>query len=434
MSEYFEIAYAALNSRLCLFTGTGFSKAISDNEAPTWQGLLEGLCLDCEKSDEVKESLFPDSGKNPLSLEESAQVLEIELLKNGKKIHEEIARAISTIKLSDDVDTIKEFCQKHRLKVVTTNYDKLMEKLCGEADCQSLAPGLPIPRSSARVRVYHVHGSIDGPDNMVVTADDYFRFINAESYFSRKLSTVLHENTVVILGYSLGDTNLKAILSDYKGFARNHVIGSNIFLVSRGKVDRPIKDYYSNCYGIRVIDETEVATFFKALTDAIPSAEKCVESTLANIRKVVFEKHYFTEKYLKLEEAFYEIVSSISAIGLSINHTRVVYMFGDIIKRKSELSSESGAWDQYTHLARWLIYLATILDMKATSIEKIYLEAVRKSMESMSNELRLGYSWQSYKIWRAKWDSITPANRALIKNYITEHSSWSDALSIVNLG
>jgi SIR2-like domain len=199
MSEYFEIAYAALSGRLCLFTGTGFSKAVSDNEAPTWQGLLESLCVNCEEPDEIKASLFPDSGKNALSLEEAAQVLEIELLKNGKKIHEEIANIISTIELSDNIDAIKKFCLKHRLKVITTNYDKLMEKLCGRADCQSLTPGLPIPRSSARVKVYHVHGSIDVSDNMVVTADDYFRFLNSETYFSRNLSTVLHENTVVIL-------------------------------------------------------------------------------------------------------------------------------------------------------------------------------------------------------------------------------------------
>ncbi|MGC6746481.1 hypothetical protein ACP0HM_30185 [Escherichia coli] len=28
---------------------------------------------------------------------------------------------------------------------------------------------------------------------MVVTSEDYFRFINGNSYFSNKLSTVLHE-------------------------------------------------------------------------------------------------------------------------------------------------------------------------------------------------------------------------------------------------
>lgn len=434
MTEYFEIAYAALNNRLCLFTGTGFSKAISDDVAPTWQGLLEAICADCDISKELKDSLFPSGGKNPLSLEEAAQVLHIELLKVGKTIHKQIAEKILSIPLGKAIDDIREFCQKYPLKVITTNYDKLIEELCGQADCQSVTPGLPIPRSKARVKVYHVHGSVDVPDNMVVTADDYFRFLNAESYFSRKLSTVLHENTVVILGYSLGDTNLKAILSDYRGFARIHAIGTNIFLLSRSKVDRPIKDYYSNCYGIRVIDATEVSAFFKSLTAAIPSAEKCIESTVENIRKVVFNKHRFTDKYLRIEASFYEIVASISAIGLSIDHVGVVKMFGDVIQTKTKLTLEAGAWEQYTHLTRWLIYLGTILDVKATSIEAIYLQAVTKSMGSMSKTQRLGYSWQSYKDWLAKWDGITPANRVLIKAHITGQASSGDALSIVNLG
>ena len=89
---------------------------------------------------------------------------------------------------------------------------------------------------------------------MVITSEDYFKFLNNDSYFSRKLSTVLHENTTVILGYSLGDTNLKAIINDYKGFSKSHVVGSNIFLISRNAVDQNVKDYYSHCYGIRVLD------------------------------------------------------------------------------------------------------------------------------------------------------------------------------------
>ena len=77
MTEFFEIAYAAVSNRLCLFTGTGFSKAITENEAPSWQALLESLCEKCEDPDTLKESLFPSSGKNPLSLEEAAQVIEL---------------------------------------------------------------------------------------------------------------------------------------------------------------------------------------------------------------------------------------------------------------------------------------------------------------------------------------------------------------------
>ena len=211
MSEFFEIAYAAASSKLCLFTGTGFSKAVSENAAPSWQGLLELVCDQTLDPKSLKNALFPTTGKSSLSLEESAQVISIELLKNNKSIHEEIATITSQLKAKGDNLEVANFLSKKSFKVITTNYDKLVEELSGENNCQSITPGLPIPRSQSRVKIYHVHGSIDSPENMVVTSDDYFKFINSESYFSRKLSTVLHENTVVILGYSLGDTKADSI-------------------------------------------------------------------------------------------------------------------------------------------------------------------------------------------------------------------------------
>lgn len=265
----------------------------------------------------------------------------------------------------------------------------------------------------------------------MVTSDDYFKFLNIESYFSRKLSTVLHENTVVILGYSLGDTNLKAIISDYKGFSKNHVIGSNIFLVSRSKVDQPVKDYYAHCYGIRVIDETENHLFFNRLNAEIPDAEKCTESSIENIKKVIFEGQHFTKTFLNIENTFYEIVSSIAAIGVSINDPRVVKALGHIIEVKTELTQVHNAWDQYEHMARWLIYLASILDLQGTSIEKIFLDATLSSMNSMRRELYIGYSWHAYNAWNLRWSGINSSNRTMIREHVVANTAWPDALQVV---
>lgn len=57
MSEYFEIAYAAVSKGLCLFTGTGFSKAVTDNAAPTWKALLLDLCDLCDNPTALKDAL-----------------------------------------------------------------------------------------------------------------------------------------------------------------------------------------------------------------------------------------------------------------------------------------------------------------------------------------------------------------------------------------
>lgn len=291
MNEIFEIAYSAASSKLCLFTGTGFSKAVTQNKAPSWQGLLESICDLTLEPPVLKSVLFPQNEKSLLSLEEAAQVIAIELSKVDKSIHHEIANKIKVLTPIGDNAAIRDFLSNKSYKVVTTNYDLLLEDLAGENNVHSLTPGLPIPRSESKVKIFHVHGSVASPDNMVVTSDDYFRFINNETYFSRKLSTVLHENTVVILGYSLGDTNLKAIISDYKGFSRTHRIGSSIFLISQSKVDQHIKDYYAHCYGIRVLDEMEVSNFFILLNLSMSDAEKRLEQSITNIRKVIFEKN-----------------------------------------------------------------------------------------------------------------------------------------------
>lgn len=432
MSEIFEIAYAAATDRICLFTGTGFSKAVTENRAPSWQELLEELCKLLPDGDELNEKLFPDDKTSPLSLEEVAQVISIKLNAADKNIHEDAAKLIDKIELSGDNDQISKFFSEREFRVVTTNYDKLAEELTGENVCQSLAPGLPVPRSSASVKVYHIHGSIDSPDNMVLTSEDYFKFINGDSYFSRKLSTVLHENTVVILGYSLGDTNLKAIISDYKGFSKAHVIGSNIFLVSRSSVDQHVKDYYSHCYGIRVLDDLDIHDFFSELNIKIPKVESIAKKSIESIRKVVYESYSFNEAFLKIEDSFYRIVSALSAEGLSLENDRVVAVIGDVIDKKRALTGERNAWEQYEQLARWLIYLGTILEIKGTSIEGIYLKAVLRSMDTMSNRLTFGYSWHAYKAWNNRWSSIISSNRALIKKHIEEKTLSGDALSVVN--
>ena len=434
MSVFSEIAYAATSNRLSLFTGTGFSKSVTENKAPSWQGLLESLCDLLDEGEKLKTSLFPAEGKNPLSLEEAAQVIQIELQKYGKSIHKEISEFIRSIELSGENNSIQTFLSKNSLRVVTTNYDKLAEELSGLEECHSLTPGLPIPRSSARVKVYHVHGSVDSPENMVVTSNDYFKFLKGESYFSRKLSTMLHENTVVILGYSLGDTNLKAIINDYRGFSKNHVIGSNIFLISRSAVAQPVKDYYADCYGIRVIDNIEISRFFTKLNAEIPNAEKCTESSIKNIRKVIFSNTNFTKDVLKEEQSFYQIIHSIAAIGISIDDPRVVETLGNIIALKTELTHENNAWDQYEHLARWLIYLASILELEDTSMKEAYLEATHRSMSTMSRDLLIGFSWHAYQSWHKQWSEIIATNRAMIQKHIEKGNFDSDILKIVRQG
>ncbi len=431
MNAYFEVAYAAASGRLCFFTGTGFSKAISNGAAPGWQLLLEAMCVTLQDEGRLRSALFPQGGPNPLPLEEAAQVIEIELNRQGRSLRNEIATYISSVSLAENNTAISTFLKGNSFDVVTTNYDKLFEQLIGISVCQSIAPGLPIPRSLSPVRVYHVHGSVDSPAQMVVTSDDYFRFLNVDSYFSKKLSTILHESTVVILGYSLADTNLKSILSDYKGFSKSNVIGGNIFLVSRTAVPQHIKDYYAHSFGIRVLDQLEIHAFFTGVNIQMEVARKSAESSIGNIKKVLYQNRSFTDQYLRVESSFFEIMASISAIGISINSPKVVELVGKIVEKKTGFTNEYNAWDQYTQLAKWLLHLSCILEISGSSIEVTFLAAVLRSMTTMSSTTQIGYSWYAYHAWSSGWSNVIPSNRVLIRKHIETHAAWPDAIAVV---
>ena len=114
-----------------------------------------------------------------------------------------------------------------------------------------------------------------------------------------------------------------------------------------------------------------------------------------------------TEMYLHEESSFYQIVSAIGAIGVSLEEGAVVDTFADIISKKKELTSKTGDWPQYVQLASWLTYLGSLIDVRGTSLEEIYLDSVTFSMETMSKGLALGYSWNAYKVWDARWSSLT---------------------------
>jgi hypothetical protein len=270
---------------------------------------------------------------------------------------------------------------------------------------------------------------------MIVTSNDYMAFMRGESFFSRKLSTILYENTVVILGYSLGDANLRAILGDYRGFAREQLIGGNIVLVSKDVVDQHLKDYYASCYGMRVIDDIDIDTLFAFISASIPAAKASVESSMYATRKLLEENEFYADSYLKSRVSFFEIVASLGAIGRSICSPDVVSALGAVIAKKTEFTGVKDAWVQYDHLAEWLIYLGSILEIAGTSMEPVYLHAVRQSMSTMSKVLYYGFSWQAYKTWDATWFDILAPNRLLIRDYIAANLVYKeDALEIVNRG
>lgn len=429
---FFEIAYALSHKRLCLFTGAGFTKSITNNTAPSWKELLEKVC----DNNEIDPK--PILEEEALSLEEKAQLIKIILDNKNISLSSEISDIIRKIELSEEnTNEVCKFFRENKFRVITTNYDKLSEMLVSEdTKIQSLSPGLPIPKSTSHIKFYHIHGSIDFPEGMVVTSEDYFKFINSDSYFSRKLYTVLHEGFIIILGYSLSDVNLKAILNEYKGYASQSHLSSNIVLVSRNTVSQNTKDYYISCFGIRVIDCMEINDFFKKMNEKKSDVHKMRDRSINNIDKVInnHERRFeFKESYLRKENSFFEIMASLFAIGIDIKDTKVIELLKVIITKKIDLTSENNAWEQYHHLALWLSYIASIFDLQESPLKEVFLKGVKISLTNYREKMVLGSSWRASTEWKASWGNIMPINRKIIKEYVKENIPNSDAKKLVGL-
>lgn len=434
MDQYYELAYALESKSLCLFVGTGFSMHITDLKAPNWLDLLKACADEIDGGKKLVSQLFPDD-KPIMPLEECASIIQVKMLSQEKHLHTEIAKVIRKLKLGKNAEKTKEFVAAFPdLKFITTNYDLLIQnELLEGAGCTSYTIGYPVNRQPKGVQVYHVHGSIKYPKKMVVTADDYFRFINNPDYFSRKVQTLIEENTIVIIGYSLGDVNFKSILNNLRANRLHDINRQHLFYLSRNSVDQHVKDYYDRSYGLRVIDNTEIDDFLSKITAKHAKIKGRVSKSKDLLMSVLEGDKKFTDSYLKKEESFFEIIATLSSNGILVSHPDVVKFLKDLLQRKNKFTDDNGAWEQYKHLSNWLVHLGAIMDIKETPIEKAYLSAVNTSFSTMSKKKTLGKSWDAFHSWQKGWEHITYDNRVMICEYLKKNGVSEDGKEIIGL-
>jgi len=422
MQPYYELAYALASESLCLFVGTGFSKHLTDGAAPDWKALLKHCCSTLKNPDQLVEELFPND-KEFMPLEECASIISLQMKKEGKDIYNTIAKEISKLQSDPKIaKLIKDFVAKHpSLRFITTNYDLLIEDNILEGKHTAFCPGFPVNRQRMHNEVYHIHGAIKFPEKMVVTADDYYRFINFPNYFSKRLDTLLEENTTVIIGYSLGDINFKSILNSHRYSSSHKVNRQHLFYLSRNKVPQHIKDYYDTSYGLRVIDSTEIPDLIAKIDNQHDSIKKEVKAAKDQLNQVLTDKKKYTDSYLKERESFAKILATISSTGFRITHPKVIDFLKNTIQRKHGFTRENGAWSQYDQLADWLIQLGCVMDLEGTPLENTYLEAIKTSFNSMSKTKVFGKSWDAYKTWHSQWGELTFKNRVMIRKFVREN-------------
>jgi hypothetical protein len=267
---------------------------------------------------------------------------------------------------------------------------------------------------------------------MVVTANDYYRFINHPNYFSKRLDTLIEENTTVIIGYSLVDINFKSLLNAHRHSGSHEVNRQHLFYLSRESVPQHVKDYYDSSFGLRVIETTEIEELVEGIDSKYDAIVEDVKAARKQLQRVLSGKKKYTDDYLKKRESFAKILATLSSTGMRITYPSVISFLKDTIQRKHEFTNEIGAWDQYDQLADWLVHLGCVMDLEGTALEGTYLDAVTTSFQSMSKTKQLGKSWDAYKTWKSDWGQLTFKNRARVRRHVDETGLTGDFSTFIS--
>ncbi|MCP9629608.1 SIR2 family protein [Rhodopseudomonas palustris] len=116
----------------------------------------------------------------------------------------------ATHPLTDEIELLKKIAPH---AIITTNFDTFVPDLF--AGFEAVVGEQIIPMSmSIMGELYQIHGSVADPSTLVLTQEDYDRFMKKRRYISSKMMTYFAEYPVFILGYGLGDANVNAIISD----------------------------------------------------------------------------------------------------------------------------------------------------------------------------------------------------------------------------
>ncbi len=439
MSDYLDISTALHTNSLTLFIGTGFSKYLTNGKAPSWLELLVEATKEIDKGDALLNQLFNSDSTGKITeskydLTICAQILENEYKRKRRDIKNQIT-SIITSSINDStidkekLETLQSFFTKHpNINVITTNYDTIFSEYVMPLTSRVIIEGSTIPRINSGQNIYHIHGCIIRPESIVLTINDYYDFQNTNNYFSRKFFTLLQESTVAVLGYSLGDFNLNSVLNEVKNSKKESFRRTDIYYISRDNVSELMDRFYSITYDIKSIANTEINDFFENIERQYETAEQLIDS-VENLKDVMNGDKVYIDDFLKLRISLTKILVQAGSMGIESTDDTFISTLFDILERKKQLTTVSGAWIQYEHLADWLVEIASIIIIKGTKYEEKFCEMVSYSLKRSSRKLYKGYSWHAWSTWRNRWHEMKIENQIMLQDLI-ENTKWDSDLEI----
>jgi len=295
------IARSSLSGNLGLFVVTGFSIAATDGDAPTFLELLTklveqlGLPSDIRTGEQYHFRSFPQIASALLREYADAYVVE----QRAESEHYEYSySAVDESNSRDDAasifrEKIAQICNlvpidyyqaglSDGLKgvrpswVITTNYDLILEHLL--SDATTVLPNQPLVPNTDNVPIYHLHGHHLEPSSIKITEEDYIWLLAPLDYQKMKLPLLLLESTTLMLGYALGDINVRAAMEWSKSFKGSDRLRlsceQGIVIQALFKPEDPREEPYAGANGELVLEVPSLRSFLRQLAEKRTSMQE----------------------------------------------------------------------------------------------------------------------------------------------------------------
>ena len=113
----------------------------------------------------------------------------------------------------EEIELLKEIQQRNISGIITTNYDKFLEKIFQNFKVFAGQEELIFSNLEGIAEIYKIHGTSSSPETIIITSDDYKKFEEKSDYLTAKLLTIFLEYPIIFIGYSINDKNIKNIFS-----------------------------------------------------------------------------------------------------------------------------------------------------------------------------------------------------------------------------
>lgn len=208
----------ANTNKLIVFVGAGVSCNV-DN-MPNWNDLIQEMaksinysrCSACKKKERncAKTCKFKDS----YSTDEYLKIPQYVYNKN-RKLYNQVLRDNIQHDPTIDAPLSNAIVDLSPAHIITTNYDKLLENCqSAQKDNYEVVIGdRDLLNTIKNKYIIKMHGDIDNLDTIILKESDYLEYTQKHILIEMFIKSLLTDHTILFLGYSLNDYNVKLIIS-----------------------------------------------------------------------------------------------------------------------------------------------------------------------------------------------------------------------------